>query len=104
MREHDLDIPSGVPILAVADVGSSDGFHLGDEAMLEALIAHGRAADHAIEWTIVSSDPQATAAALGVRAVPRLGFLPRDRGTAVGREALLARIFSLADDPSGAPR
>jgi polysaccharide pyruvyl transferase WcaK-like protein len=55
--------------LVVADVGGLAGFHVGDEAMLEAnLDALGEALPNA-RVTVVSSDPAHTAVRLGVEAV-----------------------------------
>ncbi len=82
------DTPSTRPAVVVGDVGSTAAFHLGDEAMLQQLLA----ADGDRRWTVVSQDPAATTARLGQPAVARLGFPAGDRAAA--REARLVAVLA----------
>lgn len=78
----------------VGDVGAWNGFHVGDEAMMEANLELFRdIAPHA-GLNVVSADPGFSATAYNVAAVARLGFdaCVNDEE----REALLARL-DLAD-------
>jgi polysaccharide pyruvyl transferase WcaK-like protein len=70
--------------LVVADVGGPAGFHVGDEAMLEANLAVIAEALPAARVTVVSSDPGYTAVRYGVDAVASRGVA----GPAPGLEAL----------------
>lgn len=80
----------------VGDVGAWAGYHVGDEAMLEANVHLLRELDPGAHLTVVSGDPVFTGESLGVSAVARLGF---DRCTTdEERESLLA---SLSEDPAG---
>lgn len=83
--------------LIIGDVGSTAGFHVGDEAMLEALVK----APDGPAWTVVSLDPAATSARLGVPAVPRLGFATGE-DAAAERDARLAEVLAF-DAAGGAP-
>ncbi|GAA1712151.1 hypothetical protein GCM10009809_05470 [Isoptericola hypogeus] len=65
-------------LVLVGDIGWSDLYHLGDEAMteraLEALAVRG-----VRDVTLVAGSPEHAAARYGVRTVPRLGFKDRRR-------------------------
>lgn len=74
----------------VGDVGAWDGFHVGDEAMMEANLELFREVAPYAGLNVVSADPGFSAAAYDVEAVARLGFdaCVNDQE----REALLARL------------
>ena len=63
--------------LLIGDVGGIDGYHAGDEAMLDVAIAqlHARGPT---AITVVSGDPGDTSARYGVDAVARIGFAGRE--------------------------
>lgn len=63
----------------VGDVGGPETFHVGDEANLEACLEIFSKLIRGLEAVVVSSDPEHTANAYGVDAVPTLGFASRDR-------------------------
>jgi len=61
-------------VVVVGDVGSTDAYHVGDEAMLMGLLDAVAADGMAVDWTVVSSDPSATSSRLGVASVRDFGF------------------------------
>ena len=81
-------------VVAIGDVGSTARFHVGDEAMLESVVAHSRRTGRPIEWCVVSADPLATAQRLQVSAVCPLRFEQHDGSfdrALAGWEAVLDR-------------
>ncbi len=91
------------PTVAIADVGSTAAFHIGDEAMLDALM--NASGDRG--WIVVSLDPEGTRRRLDVPAVRRLGFDAAD--TPMQRETRLTEVLGFdhgrpapTGDPAGA--
>lgn len=82
-------------VLIVGDIGSTVAFHVGDEAMVEAMVG----APDGPSWVAVSLDPNGTTRRLGIPAVPRLGFSSED---AEARERRLAEVLGF-DAAGGAP-
>jgi hypothetical protein len=56
----------------VGDVGGLQTYHVGDEGMLDANLLLFRRIVPGLVATVVSDDPEWTAAAYGVKAVPRV--------------------------------
>lgn len=61
-------------LVLIGDVGGQQGFHIGDEAMLEANVDALRARIPGLAITVVSRDPAWTSQLYGVNAVPLFGF------------------------------
>lgn len=92
-----------LPVVVIGDIGHRTAFHVGDEAMFDALVP-GTAAPS--DWIAVSADPSHTTERTGVPAIDRIGFAHDD---AVAREARLADVLGFAGadavpdgDPAGA--
>ncbi|WP_349828218.1 polysaccharide pyruvyl transferase family protein [Brevibacterium litoralis] len=88
-------------IMVIGDVGWSDFYHLGDEAMtefaLQALTTRG-----VERITLVAGEPEYAAELYGVDSVPRLGFSMKARTRNAARaEKILA--FARGDDSALAP-
>ena len=77
----------------VGDVGAWKGYHVGDEAMMEANLALFRVIAPQAGLTVVSGDPLFSAQAYDVKAVARLGF--DGCTTDDEREALLSTLSGL---------
>ncbi len=86
------DHPETRPVVAIGDIGHRTAFHVGDEAMFDALVPGPRAPQ---DWIAVSADPAHTTQRTGVPAVPRLGFSAA-AGDAAAREARLAEVLGFA--------
>lgn len=88
---------AGTPlrVVAVGDVGRAVAYHVGDEAMLQGVIETTRELGVPVEWTVMSSEPERSATAWGVRAVPRLTF--EDCATADERDSRLAELDRVLD-------
>jgi polysaccharide pyruvyl transferase WcaK-like protein len=84
-------------VLAIGDIGHSNAYHVGDEAMMSGLL---EAAEHhrlGIDWTVVSAEPSRSSAVFRLQAVSTFGF-----AACLGaddREAMLSRL----DDVLAAP-
>ncbi|MEJ8859990.1 polysaccharide pyruvyl transferase family protein [Variovorax robiniae] len=84
----------------VGDVGGWEGYHVGDEAMLEANLDLFRILDPSAQLTVVSADPNFTSEAIGVDTAPRLGF---DRCiNDEERDTLLVVMSCMCDDEAPA--
>lgn len=83
-------------IVLLGDVGSTGGFHLGDEAMAEAVVAE-LGARTPLSVVAVSGDPVDTAERYGWEVVPRIGF------SADGDEQSEARLDRVLAAASGDP-
>ena len=82
--------------LLIGDVGGVDGYHAGDEAMLDVAIAQLRARGPTA-ITVVSGNPDDTSARYGVDAVARVGFAGRDVYSDETRDQQLAAVLAIAD-------
>ncbi len=82
----------GPRLVLIGDVGGPQGFHVGDEAMLEANLDALRALVPGLTATVVSRDPAWTSRLYGVGAVPTFGF-PPGAEDADGRRALRRRLL-----------
>ncbi|HMJ25923.1 MAG TPA: polysaccharide pyruvyl transferase family protein [Pyrinomonadaceae bacterium] len=91
---------SFVRLLVVSDVGGAGTRHLGDEAMLEANLAHFRRLIPDVAFTVVSPDPVWTAAHFGVDAAGIFEF-PSDPDAGAARRTMLDRV--LADAAKSRP-
>ena len=83
-------------LLLIADIGSDQARHIGDEAMLEANLDSLREVFPGAALTIVARDPEWVARRYDVAAVPLLGF-PRDRDAAAERRSILAALLEWPD-------
>ncbi|HXM33745.1 MAG TPA: polysaccharide pyruvyl transferase family protein [Pyrinomonadaceae bacterium] len=84
---------SSLRLLIIADVGGAETRHIGDEAMLEANLAAFRRLIPEVAFTVVSRDPEWTAARYDVDAVAPFGF-PRDPAAGQQRAAMLNRLLA----------
>lgn len=89
---------SPLRLLVIADVGGAETRHIGDEAMLEANLDAFRARIPGVAFTVVSRDPEWTAARYGVDAVAPFGF-SRDRAAGAERRAMLDYLLGEASVP-----
>jgi polysaccharide pyruvyl transferase WcaK-like protein len=85
-----------VKALLIGDVGGVDGYHAGDEAMLDVAISQLRARG-AAGITVVSGDPHDTCSRYGVDAVARVGFAGREVFADDERDDRLAALLAVAD-------
>lgn len=85
-------------LLVIADVGGEDARHIGDEAMLEANLEGFRSCIPGVAFTVVTRDPEWTAARYGVEAVAPFGF-SRHPAAGAERRAMLDDLPSEASDP-----
>lgn len=85
-------------ILAIGDVGALNGSrHVGDEAMLEALVERlSQRGEHT--FTVLSANPEETAAAYGVKAVAP----PQFSGPALDDDARMDRLETIVEAVSSA--
>jgi polysaccharide pyruvyl transferase WcaK-like protein len=79
-------------LLLIADIGSEEARHIGDEAMLEANLESLRNEFPEAAFTIAARDPEWVAGRYGVAAVPSLGF-PRAPAAAAERMSILAALL-----------
>ena len=86
-------------LLVIADVGGDGARHIGDEAMLEANLDRFRACIPGVAFTVVTRDPEWTAARYGVEAVAPFGF-SRHPAAGAERRAMLDHLLSEALDSS----
>jgi polysaccharide pyruvyl transferase WcaK-like protein len=84
-------------LVAIGDIGSTDAYHVGDEAMMAGLVAAVAACGVDAEWTLMSIQPERSAERFGVRAVPSLSF--RGCADAAGRERRLAELDTILAEP-----
>ena len=90
-------------IVLLADVGGSDGYHAGDEAMLDAAIDQlQRRGDPDI--TVISAEPAATSKRYSVGAVGRIQFADRSAQAAGRQDRRLAAVLALGESRDGARR
>ena len=82
--------------LLIGDVGGVDGYHAGDEAMLDVAVDQLRNRG-STAITVVSGDPDDTSARYGVDAVARVGFAGRDVYSDESRDRQLAAVLAIAD-------
>ena len=82
-------------IVLLADVGGPDGYHAGDEAMLDAAIEALRQRG-AVDITVISWSPNDTASRYGVKAVPPIGFAVAGPHGEARRDERLAAVLALA--------
>ena len=61
-------------LVVTGDIGGLKGYHVGDEAMFAANLAHLRRINPGVQLTAISRDPQWTAAHYNVAAIPTIGF------------------------------
>jgi polysaccharide pyruvyl transferase WcaK-like protein/glycosyltransferase involved in cell wall biosynthesis len=87
-----------IRLLAIGDIGSTDAYHVGDEAMTLGLIRGVAGCGVDAEWTVMSAQPDWSSARFGVRAVPRLTF--SDCAGPAEREQRLAQLDAILAEPS----
>jgi polysaccharide pyruvyl transferase WcaK-like protein len=85
-----------VKALLIGDVGGVDGYHAGDEAMLDVAISQLRTRG-ATSITVVSGDPHDTRTRYAVDAVARVEFAGREVFADDGRDERLAAVLAVAD-------
>jgi len=85
-----------VKALLIGDVGGADGYHAGDEAMLDVAISQLRTRG-AAGITVVSGDPHDTCSRYGVDAVARIGFAGREVSVDDVRDARLEAVLAIPD-------
>ena len=84
-------------LVAIGDIGSTDAYHVGDEAMMAGLLEGVAACGVDAEWTLMSVQPERSSEQFGVRAVPSLTF--RDCAGAAERERRLAELDTILAEP-----
>jgi len=84
---------SSLRLLIISDVGGDETRHIGDEAILEANLDAFRRLIPEVAFTLVSRDPEWTAARYGVEAVTLFGF-PRAAAAGAERAALLDLLLA----------
>jgi len=86
-----------VKLIAVGDIGSTEAYHVGDEAMMAGLIKGVAASGVDAEWTVMSARPERSSKRFGVPAVSRLTF--GDCAGAAERERRLAELDTVLAEP-----
>lgn len=86
-------------IVLCGDLGSTGGYHVGDEAMAESVVEQIGARSE-VEVVAVSGDPQDTVSRYGWGAVPRIGFA--SLRTDAQRDARLDAVLQAAGGETGA--
>jgi polysaccharide pyruvyl transferase WcaK-like protein/SAM-dependent methyltransferase len=81
--------------VVIADVGGAATYHVGDEAMLAANLAAFRRRLRGVRFTVVSCDPEETAANYGVDAIAPIGFPAAAEGSDAERQRLLDQVLRL---------
>ena len=84
-------------LVAIGDIGSTDAYHVGDEAMMAGLLEGVAACGVDAEWTLMSVQPERSSEQFGVRAVPSLTF--SDCAGAADRERRLAELDTILAEP-----
>ncbi|MEA2568339.1 MAG: hypothetical protein QOI24_340 [Acidobacteriota bacterium] len=84
-------------LLLIADIGSEQARHIGDEAMLEANLDSLRRVFPGAAFTIVARDPEWAARRYGVDTVSSFDF-PRDQAAAAERRSILAALLESSDN------
>ncbi len=83
----------------MGDVGAVGGYHVGDEAMLDAAITNLRSRG-VTDLVVVSGDENDTAQRYDVRAINNIGFPARGASHDETRDEWLAAISSLVEKPA----
>ena len=83
-------------VVMIGDVGGLDGYHLGDEAMLDVAIGE-LSRRGAQELTVISSNPIDTATRYGVTGLSRIGFSDRSVRSDGVRDRQLDAVVALAE-------